>query len=350
MDKLTIHLFQQLARSRGGECLSTEYVNWDTPLRWRCSNNHEWINRAGKIKSGQWCPTCAGKAPKGLAFLHDLAAAQGGRCLSEEYPGMQGAALWACAEGHQWLAKPNNIRYGTWCPYCRGKRQSVEDLQALAADRGGECLSDQYVGQAKKYRWRCAVNHVWTATANSLRNGSWCPLCKVSYGEEICRIYLEAVFERPFPKARPAFLRAASPGALELDGFCEELMIAFEHHGLQHYRRIGRFQPTEIHFEEQLRRDHLKRSACQEAGVRLIEIPAIPEMTTIEEIPGVVKSQLLKHGIVPPFNPPIKSLDLAQAYRSSALDDLRTIAQERGGILLGDTYLGDRGKITATLR
>lgn len=87
-EKLTIELMREIAQQRGGECLAAEYKGWDDPLRWRCAKGHEWTNRAGKIKSGQWCPECAGKAPKGLPYLHELAAEKGGACLSTVYPGV----------------------------------------------------------------------------------------------------------------------------------------------------------------------------------------------------------------------------------------------------------------------
>lgn len=344
-EKLTIGLMQEIARSRGGECLSMEYGGWDCTLRWRCAQGHEWENRAGKIKSGQWCPTCAGKSPKGLAYLQELATKNGGACLSTIYPGMQNLATWRCAQGHEWQAKPNNVRHGNWCPYCRGMYQTIEDLRAFARARGGECLSQEYRGQAKKYEWRCSDNHVWEATANSLKNGSWCPFCRVNFGEEACRIYFEAIFGKPFPKARPAFLYTGPRGVMELDGYCEELRLAFEHHGLQHYRHIPRFQPTEEDFREQQRRDTEKLAACRASGVTLIEIPAIPELTAVAELPELVKARLAMFGITPPFDPPIMSLDLGRAYDRSTLDDLRTLAHERGGSLLSETYLGDRGRL-----
>lgn len=344
-ERLTLERLQEIAQSRGGACLSTGHVNWDTTMSWRCANGHEWVNRAGKIKSGQWCPTCAGKSPKGLDFLRELAAKNGGQCLSTTYPGMQNSATWRCAEGHEWQAKPNNVRHGTWCPYCRGMNQTIAELRALASSRGGECLSQQYHGQAKKYEWRCSDNHVWVATAYSIKNGTWCPRCRVNFGEEICRMYFEALFRKPFPKCRPTFLYTGPHGVMELDGYCEELRLAFEHHGLQHYRRVSRFQPTEQDFREQQRRDADKLNACRAAGVTVIETPAIPEMTALDGLPALVKSQLAKFGIVPPFDASITSLNLSKVYDRSALNELREIAYERGGDLLSDTYLGNRGHL-----
>ena len=343
--KLIIQAMQEIARTRGGECLSEEYGNWDAKLLWRCALGHEWENRAGKVKSGQWCPTCAGKSPKGMAYLHDLAAQKGGQCLSTVYPGMQNLAVWRCERGHEWQAKPNNIRYGGWCPYCLGKYQTLNDMHELARSRGGECLSDEYLGQATKLVWRCSDNHIWKAVPNAIKNGGWCPHCRVNYGEEICRIYFEGIFGKPFPKSKPKFLATGPRAVMELDGFCEELQLAFEHHGEQHYRRVPRFQPSENDFLEQQRRDAAKIDLCRTAGVTVIEIPAIPELTAVDELPNLVKTKLAEVGIKPPLDPDIVTLDLSRIYDRAALKGLRQIAKSKGGGLLSETYMGDRGRL-----
>lgn len=343
--RLTIEAMREIALARRGTCLSDECGNWDTKLRWRCELGHEWENRAGKIKSGQWCPTCAGKSPKGMAYLHDLASEKGGQCLSVVYPGMQNLAVWRCKHGHEWKAKPNNVRYGGWCPYCLGKYQTIDNMRQLAHSRGGECLSDEYLGQAKKLVWRCSDNHVWKAVPNAIKNGGWCPHCRVNYGEEICRIYFEEIFGKSFPKSKPKFLATGLRAVMELDGFCEDLKLAFEHHGEQHYRWVPRFQSSENDFFEQQRRDAAKVELCRVAGVTLIEIPAVPELTAVDELPNFVKIKLAEVGVRAPFDVDIVALDLSRIYDRAALKELKKIAHGKGGELLSETYMGDRGRL-----
>ena len=40
--KLTINDACAIAGKRGGLCLSTEYVNANIPMRWRCASGYEW--------------------------------------------------------------------------------------------------------------------------------------------------------------------------------------------------------------------------------------------------------------------------------------------------------------------
>ncbi len=52
--RLTLETFQEIARSKGGACLSDAYVNILAPLRWRCARGHEWEARPANIRSGNW--------------------------------------------------------------------------------------------------------------------------------------------------------------------------------------------------------------------------------------------------------------------------------------------------------
>ena len=56
--KLTIEEMQSIAKSRGGECLSTTYVNWKTKLKWKCSEGHVWWSAPYVVKQGYWCRPC----------------------------------------------------------------------------------------------------------------------------------------------------------------------------------------------------------------------------------------------------------------------------------------------------
>ena len=59
--KLTIRDMQQLAQLKNGVCLSTKYINARTHLTWQCEKKHVWEAVPYNIKSGRWCPACAGR-------------------------------------------------------------------------------------------------------------------------------------------------------------------------------------------------------------------------------------------------------------------------------------------------
>ncbi|MBA3550301.1 MAG: hypothetical protein H0T76_27820 [Nannocystis sp.] len=170
---------KQLARERGGWCLSNQYDRAQSPLRWRCQRLHEWDARPAFVKQGTWCPVCGGVIPATIEQMHAMAAERGGQCLSTDYLNGLVKLRWRCAAGHTWTARPGSIKAGRWCRDCAGRgRISIETLQTLARERGGECLSTEYVRLTELLRWRCGKGHEWSSPASSVRNaGTWCPQC-----------------------------------------------------------------------------------------------------------------------------------------------------------------------------
>jgi len=175
--KLKLEGLQATARARGGECVSVTYLGSRAKQRWRCAQGHEWEAVASSIRSGTWCPKCAGLERLKLDDLQLTARARGGECVSVTDLGSKAKQRWRCAEGHEWEACAGSVRQGTWCPFCGGKKLNLEYLQAEARARGGECLNDAYLGPKIKHRWRCAKGHEWETFAKNVHKGTWCPFC-----------------------------------------------------------------------------------------------------------------------------------------------------------------------------
>lgn len=174
-----INKMQEVARKRGGECLSKEYVNNVTKLLWECSEGHQWKATPRDVNYGTWCPKCAGNTRLLIDEMKELANQKGGKCLSEYYINNDTKLVWECSKGHHWEATPKGIKYkGTWCPICGGSsRLSIEEMQEIAAIRGGKCLSECYVNTITKLLWECKEGHQWNATPKNIRKGEWCPVC-----------------------------------------------------------------------------------------------------------------------------------------------------------------------------
>ncbi|WP_143040743.1 hypothetical protein [Paraburkholderia caballeronis] len=174
----TLERMQEIAASRGGLCLSDEYVNQRQPLRWRCAHGHEWESPAAIVK-GHWCQHCQRENSRtSIERMREIATERGGLCLSERYVNAGSYLQWQCTHGHIWDATATKIQQGQWCPYCSGHRHLLADMQALAQARGGECLSDAYVKMDYKLQWRCDHGHTWAATPAIVVSGSWCLHCR----------------------------------------------------------------------------------------------------------------------------------------------------------------------------
>jgi len=177
----TLETMRATAARHGGRCLSAHYAGCSSPLEWECAQGHRWQAKPSSIKHRTWCPECARqqRVRYTLDDMHALAASNGGLCLSTEYTSGTQPLRWRCAQGHEWLATPSHIRQGAWCSQCYHDRMrgTLAAMQALAASRGGLCLSTRYVDARSPLRWQCAKGHSWRAVPHSIADGRWCPEC-----------------------------------------------------------------------------------------------------------------------------------------------------------------------------
>jgi len=98
--------------------------------------------------------------------------------------------------------------------------------------------------------------------------------------EEKCRIILEKIYHKPFPSARPNFLKNPATGHnLELDCYNKDLKIALEYDGSQHSQYNPYFHrkgPQE--FIYQTKKDDYKSLIVKQYGITLVRVPHwVPE-------------------------------------------------------------------------
>ena len=120
----------------------------------------------------------------------------------------------------------------------------------------------------------------------------------ISIGENICINVLNSIqFNNKdvgyynFKKIRPEWLRCSySNRPLELDLYNEELKIAVEYNGQQHYKYTPFFHQNEEEFKKQLQRDDEKLKKCFELNINLIIIPY--NLNNYKSIEQYIKSKI----------------------------------------------------------
>lgn len=133
---------------------------------------------------------------------------------------------------------------------------------------------------------------------NNPKNFSKKKAAKESKGEVECRRVLNKIFNKPFHKIRPNFLNNPVTGGkfnLELDCYNDELGLAVEFNGIQHYKFSKFFHRNNEHFLNQKYRDELKKRMCKENGIILIEVPYTVKNENIE---SYLKKELKKYGFL----------------------------------------------------
>jgi hypothetical protein len=106
---------------KGGR-LESELVGFVTQkISVTCGENHRFQTSLNKIRSGRWCPECGGSRRRTIEEACALAKLRGGRCVSSVYQNAHTKLIWRCSKGHDWPATYNHVKSGTWCPRCAGR-------------------------------------------------------------------------------------------------------------------------------------------------------------------------------------------------------------------------------------
>jgi len=117
---------------------------------------------------------------------------------------------------------------------------------------------------------------------------------KINKTENKCRNIIENIYKASFPSVRPDFLQSPKTGRnLELDCYNEQLGIALEYNGIQHYKYSPHFHKCKKDFYSQVHRDDWKRQKCRERGITLIEIPY---WITPDNLETFIVKELRKYG------------------------------------------------------
>ncbi len=176
-----ITMLNGIAQQRGGKLISNEYKGSEGNLEWECKKGHRWFASPNNVKNNEsWCLKCSGSEKKTIEQMQELAKLRGGKCLSEKYINLSTKLIWECKEGHQFQSPPVSIIHAKcWCPECsKLKKLTIEEMQHLAIRNQGLCLSKEYKNSSTKLLWQCKEGHQWWATPVSIKHGNtWCLTC-----------------------------------------------------------------------------------------------------------------------------------------------------------------------------
>lgn len=104
-------------------------------------------------------------------------------------PGSNKKVWWKCKRGHEWNAIINSRSSGRGCPFCSGKRASVNDClrdiypalskQWHPTKNGRVSPKDVRTQSNKKFWWLCEKSHEWEAAVYSRTQtkSKQCPYC-----------------------------------------------------------------------------------------------------------------------------------------------------------------------------
>lgn len=170
------------ALAHGLHLLADQWHGAHVPYAFRCAHGHTFHRTVATLRVTGRCPQCDAQA---LAARFAQALAHHGLTCAEPYTNGKARYNVRCPQGHTWSSLGHQIVKGGGCPTCgRAARAQAsrrmrhwDHLRALAVVRGGRCLSDAYLGIARRYTWQCARGHVWQASGTNVLHGTWCRRC-----------------------------------------------------------------------------------------------------------------------------------------------------------------------------
>lgn len=244
---------------------------------WICKEGHEWeANVSNRTRKGSGCPYCKGKkatednclAVKNPDLMKEWHATKNSLTPYDVTLKSHTKVWWKCKIGHEWEASPAN-RDRTGCPYCAGKKVSLDNCLAT----NNPALAEEWhptkniqtpfeftANSLVSAWWLCKKGHEWESPIvyRNVRNG--CPTCnegtQTSFPEQALFYYLK----KSFVDTKNRYLYTYKQKKVEFDVFIPSLMLAIEYDGYYHADKV--------------KEDERKNKLAQEAGIQLVRIRA----------------------------------------------------------------------------
>lgn len=176
----------------------------------------------------------------------------------------------------------------------------IDKIRDFCKARNSELITEQYLNNQQALKVRCECGYEFFKSWQKLVAGQWCTNCKPkSNGEAYTRRTFEFLFQKSFLTTRvenPKF---------ELDGYNEDLKLAFEYQGKQHYEYVPHISRTKNAHSHLVKNDIRKKKWCIDNNISFVEIPDfdlyLPNneilkefggRCTKENLPALIRSQI----------------------------------------------------------
>ena len=199
----------------------------------------------------------------------------------------------------------------------------------IVKQKGGKMLStgSDYNNAYSKLKIECQDKHEFYVTLSNLNLDRWCPECSTRKMERYTKQVAITFLNRKFIKIRPYWFKNEEGNNLELDMYNDELKLAIEYNGIQHYKYCEFFHKSIEDFNKQVDNDKLKVKLCEVNKVDLIVVP-------YDEKPKEFLLSEFKKRNLKLFN-----LDMDILINNELIEKLQSIVNDKNGNIL--TKLSD---------
>lgn len=194
---------------------------------------------------------------------------------------------WQCdkTEDHEWEVSVCGRTSGSGCPCCCGRKVVKSNCLTTThpnianewhlTKNGTMTPNDITYACNTSYWWQCLNNpkHEWITMVSHRTNGSGCPFCNLSKGENKIKEILDLM--KISYKQQYKFIDCVNKRPLPFDFVLlkEDIVIgAIEFQGRQHYEPVSYFGGNTGH-ELTKKTDIIKFNYCQENKIPFLSIP-----------------------------------------------------------------------------
>lgn len=171
---------QRVARDRGWELISINYIDNKTNLSFKCPNEHIRKIRPDHFKRGTGCAVCSGKDPVNAKLSFENRIRELGGTLIGEYVNIYTPVFIICKEGHRSNIFPTNVHQGQGiCSACAGNNSqtSKEKFTNRVMELGGTIVGE-YIKSYENVEVICSNGHVCNVPPARVNNGkNVCFIC-----------------------------------------------------------------------------------------------------------------------------------------------------------------------------
>lgn len=186
MTAWTFELVNQTFANNGCVLLESVYTNTRQPLRFVCSCGKDGVRVLSKFLKSPFCKSCGYKQTgekNGRLTLDEaqaIFADKGCQLLATEYVNSSTKMPYLCKCGNSHEMSLANFKKGKRCPACVGKTQwTLEIVRAVFRSHGCELIEEEYSGINAAMRYRCDCgNNSFTSLGNFLK-GVRCKECGI---------------------------------------------------------------------------------------------------------------------------------------------------------------------------
>jgi|GEM_PF-2590195 len=351
----TLSQVKQEAEKVGLEFIDSEYRGGQEKHLYACKRDpfHNPLKpkKPDLVARGQGCGKCAGNAQPSHEDLNRLARSIGkknpkARCVSKNYKNSSQLLDWFCGvETHPiFPASYRSVKYdGTWCKECREAKEGIrysELCRKLAAHLNARWEGSSCQSLKDTQAWTCCDGHpVQRSLESILTYRSFCKVCDGVYiKEDMVREVFAGLFDKPFKRVKNIpWLRNSKGNRMELDGYNEELSLAFEFQGEQH-GKITYFSRNEEQLKERKHDDDLKVELCRKNGINLIIVPYCEWGNLV----SYILSELSKINISP-LNISLNDVGIKSSSRLYKLNEY--VKRRHDGYLVSKVWRGSDQKL-----